>query len=219
MYSSDEMLPLSGIQHFCFCRRQWALIHVENLWADNVLTVEGKLMHDRADDPFFCETRKDVIISRSMPVLSYWLGLQGVCDVVEFYRSPEGVALHGRQGRFLASPIEYKRGKEKQDTSDISQLCAQAICLEEMLSISINFGYLYYGRTRHRVQVELTPELRNHVKKMADEMHMYFKRGHTPQVKPSRACLSCSLKDDCLPSLQKANISAAAYVKKMVELE
>lgn len=216
-YSQDEFLPLSGIQHFCFCRRQWALIHVENQWVENVLTVEGKLMHDRVDDPYFTEVRGDIIIARSMPVASHWLGLQGVCDVVEFYRSPDGVAIHGRQGKYLAAPVEYKRGKEKQDTSDISQLCAQVICLEEMLSISIQSGYLYYGKTRRRVEVEMTHELRSHVKKMSDEMHTYYRRGHTPQVKPTKACQACSLKDICLPNLQKNSTSAAQYIKRMID--
>src|SRR5450759_144100 len=107
-YQPDELLALSGIQHFCFCRRQWALIHIERQWQENVLTVEGKLMHDRADDPFFSEVRKGVIIARLMPVASYRLGFIGVCDVVEFTPSPEGVRLQGRQGTFVPAPIEYK---------------------------------------------------------------------------------------------------------------
>jgi CRISPR-associated exonuclease Cas4 len=130
-YKPDELLPLSGIQHFCFCWRQWALIHVERQWKENVLTVEGKLMHDQADDPFFSEVRKGVIIARSMPVASYRLGFIGVCDVVEFTPSSEGVHLQGRQGSFLPAPVEYKHGKEKWDQSDEAQLGAQAVCLKK----------------------------------------------------------------------------------------
>jgi len=216
-YASDELLPLSGIQHFVFCRRQWALIHVERQWQDNVLTVEGKLLHTRADDPFFNETRKGVITARSVPVASYRLGLSGVCDVVEFTESPDGVQLPGRVGLFLPAPVEYKRGREKRDACDEAQLCAQAICLEEMLSVAIPVGYLFYGETRHRVAVELTAELRNLVIEMSVEMHTYFQRGYTPRVKISKACRSCSLADICLPVLQEKVVAASKYIKQQVE--
>jgi CRISPR-associated exonuclease Cas4 len=216
-YASDELLPLSGIQHFVFCRRQWALIHIERQWQDNVLTVEGKLLHTRADDPFFTETRKGVITARSVPVASYRLGLSGVCDVVEFTESPDGVKLPGRDGLYLPAPVEYKRGHEKRDPCDEAQLCAQAICLEEMLSVVIPVGYLFYGETRHRVVVELTAELRNLVSEMSVEMHTYFQRGYTPRVKISKACRSCSLADICLPGLQENVIAASKYIKQQVD--
>jgi len=216
-YTSDELLPLSGIQHFLFCRRQWALIHVEQQWKENVLTAEGRIMHQRADDPFFTETRNGVITARSVPVASYRLGLSGVCDVVEFTSSPEGIQLPGRDGYYLVAPIEYKRGKEKRDHSDETQLCAQAMCLEEMLSTNIPHGYLYYGETRHRVEIEFTTELRALVKDMADEMHNYFSRGYTPRVKTSKACRSCSLADVCLPVLQEKADAASKYIKQQIE--
>jgi CRISPR-associated exonuclease Cas4 len=216
-YQPDELLMLSGIQHFCFCRRQWALIHVENQWHENVLTVEGRQMHSRVDDPFFSEVRNGVIITRSMPVASYQLGLYGICDVVEFTPSPDGVNLHGREGAYLPAPIEYKHGNEKIDHSDEAQLCAQAICLEEMLSVNIPSGYLYYGKIRHRVEVLLTQELRDLVYRMSDEMHSYFQRGYTPQVKPSKACQSCSLMDTCLPELQGKIISASKYIQLQID--
>lgn len=212
-YTQDELLPLSGIQHFQFCRRQWALIHVERQWEENALTVEGKLMHDRVDDPYFTEVREGVIITRSMPVASYQLGLAGVCDVVEFIRSPDGVNLHVREGKFLPAPVEYKHGREKHDACDEVQLCAQAICLEEMLAVTIPNGYLYYGETRHRVKVELTAELRSLVADISSEMHAYFNRGYTPKVKPSRACKSCSLADVCLPEMQGRAASASKYIQ------
>ena len=211
-YSPDELLPLSGIQHFCFCRRQWALIHVERQWLENGLTVEGKLMHDRVDDPFFSEVRHDVLITRSMPVVSYSLGLIGVCDVVEFTPSSDGVNLPGKTGLFLPRPVEYKRGKPKKDGSDEAQLCAQAICLEEMLSVQIIAGWLYYGENRHRTEVELTAEIRSRVASMSAEMHAFFERGYTPRVKMTKACSSCSLEDICLPILQENVISASRYI-------
>jgi len=216
-YTQDDLLPLSGIQHFLFCRRQWALIHIEQQWKENALTAEGRIMHKRADDPFFTETRKGVITARSVPVASYRLGLSGICDVVEFTSSPDGIQLPGRDGYFLVAPIEYKRGKEKRDHSDETQLCAQAMCLEEMLSTSIPRGYLYYGETRHRVEIDLTTELRALVKDMADEMHNYFSRGYTPRVKTSKACRSCSLADVCLPVLQEKVVAASKYIKQQIE--
>jgi CRISPR-associated exonuclease Cas4 len=216
-YSPDELLPLSGIQHFLFCRRQWALIHIEQQWKENALTAEGRIMHQRADDPFFTETRNGVITTRSVPVASYRLGLSGVCDVVEFTESPDGVQLPGRAGLFLPAPVEYKRGHEKRDPCDEAQLCAQAICLEEMLAVTIPVGWLYYGETRRRVEVQMTAELRDLVREMSDEMHAYFQRGYTPRVKPSKACRSCSLADICLPGLLENVIPASKYIQQQVE--
>ena len=216
-YSPEDLLPLSGIQHFLFCRRQWALIHVERQWQENALTAEGKILHSRADDPYFTEKRKGMIVARSVPVASLSLGLSGVCDVVEFTQSAQGVRLPGYVGSFLPAPVEYKRGKPKQEPSDAAQLCAQAICLEEMLAVAIPTGYLYYGQTRRRVAVELTGDLRDLVRKAAQEMHTYFRRGYTPQVKPFKGCKSCSLADVCLPLLQNKTTPASAYIRQQIE--
>jgi CRISPR-associated exonuclease Cas4 len=216
-YPPDEWLPLSGIQHFLFCRRQWALIHVERQWQENVLTAQGRIMHRRADDPFFTEKRGEVIIARSVPVSSPILGLSGVCDVVEFTASPEGVRLPGREGCYLPAPVEYKRGRPKSHQADEAQLCAQAICLEEMLAVTISTGYLYYGQTRRRVTVELTRDLRDLVRRAAREMHDYYHRGYTPKVKMTRACRSCSLADICLPKLQGKVPPASKYIRAQME--
>jgi CRISPR-associated exonuclease Cas4 len=216
-YTADELLPLSGLQHFLFCRRQWALIHVERQWQENALTAEGRIMHKRVDDPFFSETRKGVIIARAVPVASYQLGLSGVCDVVEFTEAAEGVRLPGREGLFQPAPVEYKRGKPKLEPSDEAQLCAQAICLEAMLAITIPTGYLYYGQTRHRVAIALTDGLREVVHKAVQEMHAYFKRGYTPRVKPFKGCRSCSLADVCLPALEEKPIPASKYIRQQIE--
>lgn len=231
-YTPEDLLPLSGIQHFLFCRRQWALIHVEMQWKENALTAEGRIMHQRADDPFFTETRNGVVIARSVPVASYTLGLSGVCDVVEFapLRLPpsslkmggekeggEGVRLPHREGFYLPAPVEYKRGKPKREPVDEAQLCAQAMCLEEMLSVTIPRGYLYYGQTRHREAVEFTSQLRTLVQEMSAEMHNYFSRGYTPKVKTHKGCRSCSLADICLPVLQEKVITASRYIKQNIE--
>lgn len=228
-YTPDDLLPLSGIQHFLFCRRQWALIHVETQWRENVLTAEGHLLHRRVDDPFFTEARGGRIIARAVPVASYTLGLVGVCDVVEFTPSPPtllpvgegcahlGVKLPGREGLYQPAPVEYKRGRPKRDPIDEAQLCAQAMCLEEMLSVQIPQGYLYYGQTRHREPVEFTVELRELVRKAAAEMHAYFARGYTPKVKPHKGCRSCSLAEVCLPALQENAVPASTYVQRQLK--
>lgn len=216
-YPPDEWLPLSGIQHFTFCRRQWALIQIERQWQDNAFTVEGKLLHNRVDDPYFTEKRGSLIVARSVPVSSPSLGLIGVCDLVEFSAAPDGVRLPGRDGFYLPAPVEYKRGREKHDRCDEAQLCAQAMCLEEMLAVEIRAGTIYYAKIRHRVSVEFTLELRDWVRKAAQEMHAYFQRGYTPRVKTTRACKSCSLADICLPGLQERCSAASAYIQAQIE--
>ena len=160
LYEEDDFLQLSGIQHFAFCRRQWALAYIELQWQENVRTVEGKLLHEKAHDPSLMEKRGDVIISRAMPVCSREIGISGECDIVEFHRSPEGISLYGREGLYQVVPVEYKRGRPKENDVDILQLTAQALCLEEMLCCSIPFGYFYYGETRHRTKVEFSDEIR-----------------------------------------------------------
>lgn len=193
------------------------MIHVEQQWKENALTAEGRIIHKRVDDPFFTESRNGFITARSVPVASYWLGLSGICDVVEFTLSAKGVKLPDREGLYLPAPVEYKRGKEKHDHSDETQLCAQAICLEEMLSVAIPMGYLYYGETRHRTPVEFTGDLRRLVQDMADEMHNYYRRGYTPKVKTSKACRSCSLAEVCLPVLQGKVVAASKYIRQNIE--
>ena len=157
-YREEEYLQLSGIQHFVFCRRQWALIHIEQQWAENLRTTEGALLHERAHDEQLRERRGDTIITRSLRVYSLTLGLTGQCDVVEFHRDERGVPLHGYEGTWLPFPVEYKRGRAKQDGCDELQLCAQAMCLEEMLVCEIPSGALFYGETRRRFPVSFTQD-------------------------------------------------------------
>lgn len=215
-YQEEDYLMLSGIQHFAFCRRQWALIHIEQQWQENVRTFEGKIMHDNAHDPDFREKRKDVLTVRAMKVFSRTMGISGECDVVEFHRSEEGITLQGCEGLFYVIPIEYKRGAPKQHDADELQLTAQAMCLEEMLVTQIEKGFLYYGETRHRMEVIFTPELREKVRKSFEEMHSYYKRSYTPKVKMNPSCKQCSLYDLCIPQLCK-EISAAKYIEDMIK--
>ncbi len=201
-YNQDDFLMLSGIQHFVFCRRQWALIHLDLLWEENLLTAEGRQLHEKCHDAFSSENRGDVIVSRAMPVFSRTLGVSGECDMVEFKRSEKGITLAGHEGCYKVFPVEYKRGSPKEDNCDILQLAAQAMCLEEMLVCEINYGALYYGEPKRRLQVEITPEMRQRVRDIFAEMHQYFRSGHIPKVKTSRRCSACSLKDLCMPKLQ-----------------
>jgi CRISPR-associated exonuclease Cas4 len=217
-YREEDYLSLSGIQHFTFCRRQWALIHIEQQWEENLRTVEGHLMHISAHDSLKTETRGDIIITRGMPVFSKELGVYGVCDVVEFHCSDDGAYLFGREGRYLPCPIEYKKGRPKENDMDRLQLVAQALCLEEMLCCTIKSAYLYYGETRRRVEVSLTYDMRDKVRKAYAEMHQYYDRRYTPKVKPTKQCKACSLNNICLPVLCK-NIRTDAFINQMLKEE
>jgi len=217
-YKEDDFLMLSGIQHFTFCRRQWALIHIEQQWADNLRTVEGNIMHENAHNGELREKRGNTVISRGMAVFSRSLGINGVCDVVEFHKSKTGIELHGLEDKYDVVPIEYKKGKPKKNDADVLQLVAQAMCLEEMLVCNIEKGYLYYGEPKRRTVVDISDELREKVKSCCMEMHQLYDRRHTPKVKISKACNACSMKDICLPKLCK-NRSAEKYVNDMIKGE
>lgn len=215
-YNQEEYLQLSGLQHFAFCRRQWALIHIEQQWQDNLRTVEGDLMHRRAHDEAIREKRGTILILRGLSVSSPTLGISGKCDVVEFHQDPAGISLHQEEGLWLPYPVEYKRGSPKEHQADELQLCAQAICLEEMLCCKIPEGALFYGETRRRVVVPFTLPLRQQVYTMTEEMHQFYCRGYTPKVKPSKGCYACSLKDLCLPALMKSK-KLDSYLQKAME--
>ena len=215
-YREEDFLQLSGIQHFAFCRRQWALIHIEQQWQENLRTIEGAILHERAHDKFFTEKRGEILVSRAMPIFSRRLGLSGECDVVELHSSPNGVSIFGRDGLYLPIPIEYKRGKPKENDADVLQLCAQAMCLEEMLLCNVDVGYLFYGRANRRTEVSITDQLRNRVGEMTEEMHRYYKDRYTPKVKPTKACSSCSLKDVCIPKLSSIE-TARHYIQRRIK--
>nr|WP_083650877.1 CRISPR-associated protein Cas4 [Anaerostipes sp. 992a] len=212
MYNEEEFLQLSGIQHFAFCRRQWALAYIEMQWQENVRTVEGKIFHENAHDAGLKEKRGDLLIIRAMPIHSREMGVSGECDVVEFRKSKQGIVLAGREGNYIVTPVEYKRGKPKTNDSDVLQVTAQALCLEEMLFCTIPYGYIYYGETRHRMKVEFTNEIRDKVKSIFAEMHKYYDQQYTPKVKVSKKCNACSLKDICLPVLNKKK-SVSRYIE------
>ena len=216
-YAEGDLLPLSGIQHFSFCKRQWGLIHIERQWADDLRTAEGRYIHRNADDPFFDEVRGDVLVSRSVPIVSYSLGLQGIADIIEYSRSEEGVKLPNRDGHWQPKPVEYKRGKPKIHPWDEVQLCAQAICLEEMLDTHILRANLYYHETRRRAHVELTDDLRELTYTLSFEMHDLFSGGITPPAEKGKPCKSCSLFDICVPALTKKKAVVDRYISKYVQ--
>lgn len=207
MYSKDvneeDYLMLSGIQHFRFCARQWALIHVEQQWEENVRTIEGQYVHQKVDQPFIREKRRDKIIVRAMPVKSHELRTVGICDVVEFIQDPFGISLVDEVGTFRVVPVEYKRGKPKQGKEDIMQLVAQAMCLEEMLACDVPTGYFFYDEVKRREEIKITEADKEEVRYLFKQMHHYFARQHTPKVKMGKHCKSCSLENLCLPILNE----------------
>lgn len=218
MYAEEDCLFLSGIQHIAFCPRQFALIHIEQQWQENILTFDGRTMHERADDPFFFESRGVVLITRSVPLLSRTLGLYGIADVVEYHQSEDGIFINGQKGLWNPYPVEYKRGKPKPDDRDQVQLCAQAMCLEEMLGVNIPKGALFYGKTRRRQSVKFDVALRERVSELSLQMHKLFEQGITPEPIKTKACDNCSLVDLCLPkAAARKNVkcyldSAAAHM-------
>ncbi len=215
-FDEEDYLQLSGLQHFAFCRRQWALIHIEDQWAENFRTVDGHIMHEHVHDQDVRESRGDRLVVRGLAVHSAQLGISGQCDAVEFHRDPDGVPLQNREGLWRPYPVEYKRGKPKEHSADELQLCAQAMCLEEMLCCSIPEGALYYGEPRRRTVVRFTPELRGQVRDSLEEMHGLYRRRYTPKVKPSKACSACSLKDLCLPKLMRSR-KVSDYLSRAME--
>lgn len=203
-YSEDEMLLLSGIQHYLFCPRQWALIHVEQQWDENKHTIEGELLHKNVDNPFYRQKNGNTITLRSVPIVSKELGLYGLTDAVELIQSTsdvDSVTLKEHHGNWQLLPIEYKKGSTKQDERDIVQVVAQSICLEEMYNTHINKAALFYWEEKHRQYIDVNDDLRTLTIKCAKEMHTIFKTGKTPPPILKKNCKSCSLYDICMPEI------------------
>lgn len=218
IYEEDDYLLLSGIQHYSFCPRQWALIHIEEQWNENYLTAGGRIMHAKAHNGDSSEKRGDLIIFRALKVRSAELGISGECDIVEFRKSESGISINGYNGLWLPFPVEYKRGKTKLDDCDRLQLCAQAVCLEEMLCTTINSGALFYGEPRRREVVDFTLELRYKLTDTVKSMHEIFMRKYTPNAVKGKHCKSCSIKDLCLPGLrEKGETSVKRYMEAHIE--
>jgi len=209
-YTEDDLIQLSALQHFMFCERQCALIHIEQLWSENLFTAEGRIMHEKVDTANR-ESRGNIRIEYGVPMRSLWLGLIGKADVVEFHRKGDGA--------WAPFPVEYKRGKPKMDDCDKVQLCAQAICLEEMLNIEILEGALFYGQTRRREDVVIDKSLRMKTEEAAKKVHELIESGITPKAEYSKKCKSCSLLELCMPKTCGKIKSVSKYLLSAMEEE
>jgi CRISPR-associated exonuclease Cas4 len=200
-YSDTDLLPLSALQHFIFCPRQCALIHLEQQWSENRFTAEGRAQHDRVDRPEH-ETRNGIRYEYAVLIRSLRLGLIGKADMIEFHDN----------GHII--PVEHKRGRPKPDHCDWVQLCAQALCLEEMLNTTIHQGAIFYGKPRRRQQVQFTPELRSETEQTAQDLHNLINSGTTPPPNYlPKKCDTCSLIEICMPKQHK---TVHTYLTKTV---
>ncbi|EEO27608.1 CRISPR-associated protein Cas4 [Oxalobacter paraformigenes] len=204
-FPESDFIPLSALQHILYCPRQCALIHLDRAWEENVFTAEGRILHEKAHSGE-TESRKTVRTVTSLPLSSKRLGISGVADVVEFHADGE---------KWRPYPVEYKRGRPKKSDADRVQLCAQALCLEEMLGIPIAEGALYYGQTRRRETVVFDETLRRLTEKTVTDVHALFNQTKRPQPVGDKRCKACSLKDECLPGLS-ADLSGR-YLKTLLE--
>ncbi len=210
VFREEDLYPISALQHLLFCERQCALIHLEQVWADNRLTAEGRTLHERVHEQAL-ETRGNTRIVRALRIRSLALGLVGQADVVEFHENGDGI--------WEPYPIEYKRGCSKMNDCDRVQLCAQAMCLEEMLGVTIVEGALFYASTRRRERVILTEELRNAVKAAATRLRSLLEKGETPQALYEKKCDSCSLVGICQPRLFRRSRHVEGYLQSAADLE
>jgi CRISPR-associated exonuclease Cas4 len=211
MYTEEDFLQLSALQHFIFCKRQCALIHIEQIWTENWLTAEGRIMHEKVHEERI-ENQKDIRIERGMPLHSFELGLSGKADVVEFHKLEDSK-------KWVPFPVEYKRGKPKADDSDKIQLCAQALCLEEMLNIKIPCGAIFYGKTRRRFDIQFDEALRNKTKKAAKQLHIFIEAKKTPPPVYTPKCKFCSFIDVCLPKTIGRKFSVKKYLLEEIKKE
>lgn len=219
MYDEDDLLPLSGLQHLSFCPRRWALVHLERQWAENTQTAEGELLHERAHSSAI-ESRPGALIRRTLSLRSLQLGLSGQADVVEFLpcdRGEPGISMPRRKGLWRPLPIEYKRSRDRNgEWAYRIQLCAQALCLEEMLGVPVTEGAIFDGQRKRRDAVPFNDALRQRVALLAAQMHVLFVAGHTPAPDLSKKCAGCSMKDVCAPE-SIAHAGVTNYLRSSVQ--
>jgi len=226
MHSEDDLLPLSALQHLLFCPRRAALVHIEGVWDESRATAEGSILHERVHSSG-SESRGDVRIARSLRLHSLRLGLVGQADVVEFHRLPDagpaqeasgslpaGVALTGVKGLWKPFPIEYKVGRLRHERAYEVQLCAQALCLEEMLNVQVPQGALYYGKTARRLQIAFDERLRKDTEEAARRLHDLIGSGKTPTARYEKKCGECSLLNVCMPKVTGVRHNVGSYVQK-----
>jgi CRISPR-associated exonuclease Cas4 len=217
-YTEADLLPLSGLAHIAFCERRWALVHLEQQWQDNRYTAEGNVLHETAHSGA-SESRPGALIRRTLPLRSFSLGLSGQADIVEFLPSsgPGAIPIKGRRGLWTPFPVEYKRSRDRDGSIAYRlQLCAQAMCMEEMLGATVPSGAIYDATTRRRQPVEFSEPVRVEVRRMAQRMHQLHSAGLTPGARLIPACRKCSLVDRCLPGLLQDPPRVDAYIRKML---
>ncbi len=197
----NDRVPVSAIKQIIYCKRRFALMFIDQEWASNYKIVEGDFLHQRVNDPFFQEKRGDVYKSRSVPIYSEQMNLYGIADLVEFIKDDDGVSIGTKPGRWRINPVEYKNGKPEKSNADSFQLCAVAMCLEEMLGAEISKGDVYYGKIKRRVEVCFTPELRSRVADAAKEVHCLMESKAIPEKPPGQNCSLCSLVNICMPAI------------------
>ena len=213
MYQEIDFIPISALQHWIFCHRRAALIFIERLWQDNLATTEGHIMHERAHGNIF-ESRGDVRFRTALMLHSLSLGITGVADVVEFHRVKRcGVTLDGASGLWKPFPVEYKRGTMHHEEAYEVQLCAQALCLEEMLGTTIELGAIYWGESRRRQEIEFRQELREYTLKVVEELRGFLDAGITPAPRYEKKCRGCSLFDLCMPKEFEKKACTSQYWK------
>lgn len=213
-YAEDDLLQLSALQHILFCERQCALIHVEQAWSENRFTAEGRIMHERVDTQGH-ESRRNIRIEFGVPLRSLRLGLSGKADVVEFHRVEGGPG--DKTVQWIPFPVEYKRGRPKKENWDKVQLCAQAMCLEEMIGVEVSEGALFYGKNRRRQSVLFDTALRKETEDTAVRLHALVASGRTPEAVYSKKCDTCSLVEVCLPKAVTRKQSVETYIKRVVQ--
>lgn len=214
MFSESDLRSISALQHLAFCERQCCLIHVEQAWSENRFTAEGRILHEHVHEQE-SESRGDTYIVRGLKLRSLEHGLSGVADVVEFHRVENGgIVLTGKRGKWQPFPVEYKRGKPKSDQCDEIQLCAQTLCLEEMLAAHIKSGALYYGSQHRRVDVCFDEQLRKVTKDTAVKLHSLLSSNTTPKAVYGKKCNNCSLLEVCMPQTAKKQGNVAAYIEE-----
>jgi len=219
MYTEDQFLPLSSVSQYVHCPRRCALIHLEQTWADNVYTAEGDVLHDKVDSGK-SESRGDLKIIRSLRLHSFHLGISGITDVVEFHRCPTdeaGIQIPGATGLWTPFPVEYKRGAAKDIRCYEVQICAQALCLEEMLGIDTPEGALFLGEKQHRVPVVFNNVLRKETEAVCLAVHNLFDSGITPPGEYSKRCRSCSLIENCLPQSAGTGKSVRKWLTRQID--
>lgn len=213
MFNEDEYITLSAFQHLAFCERQWGLIYLDNVWRENVLTAEGRAMHDHVHAEG-ASSKDGVRLVRGLWLKNEALGIYGVADMVEFRRSDHGVRIPRMRGRSIPYPVEYKHGKNRPDDADELQLTAQAVCLEEMFGVSVARGAIFYGRPKRRIEVDIDRTLRKRLVDMCELARAMMAGKLQPSPRVGRHCKSCSLADDCMPDVVASDASSA-YVEEV----